>query len=157
VEEVKAIGAFLLTILSFPVSIFPQLVCAGKDCDLSKACKAEQAPANLTLGTDRLVRGTVNDPSGASFGVDFEAQLRKQSTGQVLIASRLDDHGRFEFGNVAAGTYRVIVVMKRDGVAKRFGFDQASQLTCSGQTACELKIVLPVGSTDRPENYCSPK
>jgi hypothetical protein len=157
VEEVKALLALPILLCSLSVPVFGQIVCVGK-CDFSVTCKAEKAPANFILPSDRIVRGRVVDQSGAPFDGRYQVQLREMRTGKILVANTLDSDGRFDVEKIAAGQYRLIVVRMENGVAKRLrGFDQPSHVECVGESVCETKIVLPVGSTDRPEDFCDPK
>ena len=153
----KALFVLPLLLSSLSVSAFGQIVCGPGGCDFSVACEREKAPANFTLASERVVRGQVVDPSGAPFDPRHQVQLREVPTGRVLVAAGLDSHGQFDLGKTAPGGYRLIVVLMENGVAKRFGFDQPSHVDCVGETVCETRVVLPVGATDRPENFCSPK
>jgi hypothetical protein len=157
VEEVKALFALPILFFSFSVSVFGQLVCTNEKCDVSAACEREKAPANFVLPSDRTVRGQVVDPSGAPLDSRHQVQLRDVPTGKILVAVNLDGYGRFDLGKTASDEYRLIVVEIKNGVAKRFGFDQPSHVDCVGETVCETRVVLPVGATDRPENFCDPK
>ena len=152
----KRLLALPILLYSLSVPVFGQIVCVGQ-CDFSGTCEAERAPANFILSSGRIVLGQIVDPSGAAFDARYQVQLREVRTGKILVAKALDNQGRFDLGNTGAGQYRLIVVRMENGVAKRFGFDQPSHVYCVGEKVCETRIVLPIGTTDRPENFCSPK
>jgi hypothetical protein len=155
---VKGKFAFSILFFSTTVSLYGQLVCTTPHCDnIQAACKSEKAPANLVLSFDRVLRGQVVDITGAPFDSRYRVQLRDVSVGRILKELSLDSQGRFNFGETVSGNYRLIVVQIENGEAKRFGFNQSAHIVCVGDKECEAKVVLPVGSTDLPENYCSPK
>ncbi len=123
-----------------------------------EACAKEAAPANFHLAAEEAVDGVVRDQSGASFSGGVAVQLRDPNSGSVLRTVDVDKNGRFEFGEVDAGTYRLIVVKLEAGRALRLApFDQPREVKCESNTGCDLVVVPIVHGTDNPIDYCGPK
>ena len=120
-------------------------------------CAKEPHPSNLTLLVDAQLSGVVLDPSGGVLPAGYVVQLRDFTSKAVLKTAVLQNQGRFELGSVPHGKYRFIVVQMKNGVATRFGFEQPVQLMCKATNVCNLRVILPVGGTDRLENFCSPQ
>lgn len=138
-----------------------QVACVGTDAQCreaqKKTCADEKAPANLLLPTKAVVTGRVSDVTGAPLGLGFWVQLRTPDVSTVSRTVSLDVTGRFVFGVIEPGSYRIIVVQIRNGLSQRFGFEQPKELQCKGEKACELKVVLQAAGTDHRVNFCSPK
>jgi hypothetical protein len=123
-----------------------------------EVCAKEAAPTNFHLAAEEAVDGVVRDQSGASFSGGVAVQLRDPNSGSVLGTVDIDKKGRFEFGKIDAGTYRLIVVKLEAGKAVRLkGFDQPREVKCEGKTGCDLVVVPIVHGSDNTIDYCGPK
>lgn len=150
----------LISMLGSSSFLFTQTVCIGtvaKCREQLQLCASEPAPANLELSEDKIVTGTVLDPSGATFN-EVEIELRTPKT-SVVLQSTEAKNGKFDVGKVKAGSYRLIVVSRSSsGLQRLKGWNQATRFACKGGTTnCELTFMLTLHGTDNPIDYCPPK
>ncbi|HEX4039464.1 MAG TPA: carboxypeptidase regulatory-like domain-containing protein [Acidobacteriaceae bacterium] len=141
--------------------LFSQTVCNGavEQCREAqrRVCASEKAPANLKLSGSRIVEGEVIDQTGAKFA-QVVVQLRSPSSDQVLRTATASD-GEFDFGELPAGSYRLIVLrMEKSGPERLKMFDQPVSLLCAGSIPqCRLSVIPKLHGTDDPIDSCPPK
>jgi hypothetical protein len=102
-----------------------QLVQVGADTTRYCDKLAEQLTPNLQLAVRTHVFGSIVDPSGAPFARS-KVILRRYISAKRQIPSRTvtsDESGHFDFGNVAAGKYRLLPATTR-------AFQQPKRLAC---------------------------
>jgi hypothetical protein len=123
----------------------------------SYKCEDERVQANLHIEYPVEFHGVVHDPSGATFS-QIILQLRKPHEATALKSAAVDEKGRFDFGIVPSGEFRLVPTkFESNKVTRVPGFDPPRSLTCSSSKVCELQIVLPVRATDQPYTFCPPK
>lgn len=123
----------------------------------SYKCEDEQVRPNLHMAEAANVSGTVLDPSGAKFS-KIVLQIQNPHNTWVLMSTAVNDKGEFDFGPVPPGEFRLVPVKLVDGKATRVpGFDPPGNLNCFDGKICELRITLPVRTTDQPFEYCPPR
>jgi hypothetical protein len=131
-----------------PGTMRSQIVQANADntryCDRLE----EHLTPNLQLTSRTHVFGSITDASGAPF-VDSKVILRRYISAKQQIPLRTttsDESGHFDFGNVAAGRYRLLPAPTR-------AFNQPERLACK-EKECQLDLVLQPNPTDMPESNC---
>jgi hypothetical protein len=123
----------------------------------SHPCEDEQVRPNLHMGESASVSGTVLDESGAAVS-RIILRIQNPHNTWVLMSTPVNDKGEFDFGQVPAGEFRLVPVNLVDGKATRVsGFDPPRSLTCFDGKKCELRVILPVRSTDLPYGNCPPR
>jgi hypothetical protein len=111
--------------------------------------KIENVNPNLTVQKAVRIFGTVEDQSGAPFR-NSRMELRKYVSPRKQVSVRVlstDAHGRFDFGPVEPGKFRLLASPNRQ-------FQQPSALQCHDGPSCELDIKLVVNSTDQLDASC---
>ena len=152
----------LIAILGSSGLLFSQTICTGtvEECrEMQKQlCADEKAQANLELSDSTSVEGTVVDQTGAKFETGVAVQLRSPKTGAVLQSASVAN-GEFHFGQILAGSYRLIVVKTTPSGAERLKmFDQPRSLVCQANgPVCILSVMPRVHGTDNPIDTCPPR
>jgi hypothetical protein len=144
---------------------FSQTICLGSDgkpCPPGwemQLCDDEIVTSNLFVAKPVKLIGVLFDPTGAP--ITFEKtfiQIRDSQSKIVLLSTQLDVKGRFDLGTVPAGNYRFLAVWIKEGKIKRLPLaDQPTDLFCSDETECVLRIVIRFHGTDNPIDFCPPK
>jgi hypothetical protein len=120
-------------------------------------CEDERVLPNLHLAKPVQLTGIVVDGSGAKF-TGISMQLEKAHASKELITVVVDDKGRFDFGTVSPGEFRLLPVKLQNGKSARVpGFDPPPSSSCFDDKICELRVVLPARPTDMPYTFCPPK
>jgi hypothetical protein len=143
------------------------IVLAGFGCSFSSSlpaqltgsykCEEEQVRPNLHMGESASVSGTVLDESGATFS-QIILRIQNPHNTWVLMSTNVNDKGKFDFGQVPVGEFRLVPVKLVDGKGTRVsGFDPPRSLTCFDGKKCELRVILPARPTDLPYGNCPPK
>lgn len=117
---------------------------ASDDC-----LEPEPLSPNLELRNDTMIRGRIEDQSGAPLRKS-PIELRSYiSPAEQTVVKRLstDDDGRYNLGLVKHGSYRLLLSPHR-------GFQQPANLECRGQKSCVLETVLIVNPSDLPAASC---
>jgi hypothetical protein len=126
------------------VSIGPQ--------DPNYCQKVERILPNLILKQNAHVYGVVSEDAENPI-VRREVVLksyRSPSNERILRTVQTDDVGRFDFGDLVAGRYRLVASWTR-------AFRQPNQLQCPKSSDCDLSIQLKALPTDGPDSVCPVK
>ena len=111
-------------------------------------CSDEVAQPNLKLESATDFSGVIKDQTGAPFE-NSKVQLRIQKPDGTQTPYRTvttDKQGRFDFGTVAPGTYRLLPAPHR-------GFKQPDMVLCP-RGNCEVNLVIKANKTDQPFAGC---
>ncbi len=111
-------------------------------------CNEEIVRPNLKLESPTKFIGTIKDETGAPFE-NSKVELRIQKPDGTQTPYRTvttDNQGRFDFGTVVAGTYRLLASPHR-------GFKQPEQVLCP-RGKCEVNLVIKANKTDQPFAGC---
>lgn len=111
-------------------------------------CSDEVVQPNLKLSSATEFFGVIKDPTGAPFeNSKIELRIQKPDGSQTPYKTvTTDKQGRFSFGTVPAGVYRLLVSPNR-------GFRQPELVLCP-RGKCDVSLVLKVNGTDRPFANC---
>jgi 5-hydroxyisourate hydrolase-like protein (transthyretin family) len=142
--QIAVIGAFAAMLCT---AAWPQLVQVGAD-DPDYCYKVEKIRPNLVLKNSTHITGRLTDQTTAPFE-NSKVQLRKyvSERDQAPVKSvTTDKDGRFDFGLLEAGEYRLLASPSR-------AFAQPQELHCAEKT-CELQITLKVNPTDQVTSQC---
>ena len=113
----------------------------------SHSCAQERVKPNLRIESDSSFSGLLHDETGAPF---VHSKLRLIEADRTLTAET-DASGRFGFGHLHAGQYRLLASSSR-------AFAQPEGLTCEAKEAvCFKVIVLKVNPTDSEYSECPAK
>jgi len=159
----------VIVLVATPYVSWPQFV--GYPCNGTKAeCAAkfdqycrttEDRGPNLLVPRKTRIWGVLIDPTGAEFahpepGLTVEVRDLKAST--VIASGQVSQMGTFEVGEVAPGSYRLIVVLMIDGKRTRFrNWKQPDNLACPESGECTLAALLRPGGTDNVIDFCPPE
>jgi hypothetical protein len=123
----------------------------------SYKCEDERVSPNLHVAQSANVSGIVLDGSGVAF-THISLQIQNPRNAKPLLTATVDEKGRFDFGYVPPGEFRLVPVQILNGkFIKVPGFDPPHSVTCSSDKICELRITLPTRPTDLPYANCPPK
>jgi hypothetical protein len=115
--------------------------------------KVERIRPNLILRQSTHVYGLITDVVESPL-VRQEVVLRSwlsQANQQTVRSLSTDDFGRFDFGKVEPGRYRLLASATR-------GFRQPGMPKCQDGTQCDLEIKLVAPPhTDGPDSICPVK
>ena len=104
-------------ILLLSATLRSQIICLPSgNC----SCENEKVSANLTISNPVKLTGSLIDPSRAP--IQFSGtiiQVGNPKNDEVLFSAELDQHGRFDFGIVPAGKYRLIAFRMEGKKARR--------------------------------------
>jgi hypothetical protein len=145
-----------LSMLLLPANLQCQFICTtAGNC----SCENEKVLPNLTIANRAKLTGVLFDPSAAPIQFNKTViQVRNPKNNKVLFSAVLDDKGRFDFGTVPIGTFRLIALWEQGTNVRRLPlFDQPKPVLCSGENECHLEIVLTMHGTDQPFEFCPPK
>lgn len=142
----------LLVVLLSPASIRGQLL-------QYLPCEREIVTPNLTIARPVKLTGSISDRTGAPIQLNGTTiEVRKPWKKKVLFSAIVDEQGRFDFGLVPAGKFRLVTFWMEGKRVRRLPlFDQPKPATCSGETECQLNIVLELHATDQQFEFCPPK
>jgi hypothetical protein len=145
----------LRVIIGIILSITPstgQVVWIGRvDPDFCRKILAhEKIQPNLELHKPAHLLGTITDV--ADNPIMYSAvELREYISRNKQVSRKkvtTDAYGRFDFGMVQAGKYRLLAFPTR-------AFRQPVKLECpSGESTCNLKFWIQVNATDQPDEGC---
>jgi hypothetical protein len=154
-NQLRKIVLIAATLIS-PSMLFSQWACLAPPCH---PCDDEIIKPNLSVAKPTRLRGTLFDPTGAAITYEkASVQVRDSKSKTVLVSARLDEQGRFDLGRVRVGEYRFLAVLLKDGEVRRLPLaDQPTDLSCSDETECNLRIVIHFHGTDNPISGCPPK
>jgi hypothetical protein len=145
-----------ISTLLIPANLYCQLIC---NPTAICSCDKEEVSPNLTIASPVKLTGALYDASGAP--IQFHKtiiQMRNAKNNKVLLSTVLDEKGRFDLGNVPAGRFRLIAMWEKEKEVVRLPlFDQPKPVSCSGENACHLDIVLALHGTDQRFESCPPK
>ena len=120
-------------------------------------CEDEHVSSNFRVEHAVEVHGVVLDASGTTFS-QITLQLRSLHDSSVLKSAAVDEKGKFDFGIVPSGEFRLVPAKFENNKIMRVpGFDPPHTVICSSDKACELQLLLPVRPTDLPYTFCPPK
>lgn len=111
-----------LPVPGYADAVYPDVACAGSDCDLGAATAVtvtDGGVSSITLEIEEgsEIRGTVVDAvSGDPFGNDEAVVKLVDADNETLAATRTDEDGAFTLGAFPAGSYYV-----RTSMAGRYG------------------------------------
>jgi hypothetical protein len=154
--KIWAQRCLIFTFLVLPANLQCQLICLlNGNC----SCENEKVSPNLTITTPVTLTGVIYDASGATILFDKTLiQIRNPKSNQVLFSAALDEKGRFNLGNVPAGSFRLVALWAQEKKLRRLPlFDQPKQAVCSSRSECHLEIILALHGTDLPYEFCPPK
>lgn len=150
----RIVAAFVLFLL-FIGAAHSQVVEVGKDrksgtsSGSNEYCASiEPLRPNLVLTADATVQGRVTDQTSAPFKkspVELKRFISESNQERVKKVST-DADGKFDFGTVKRGKYRLLLSPNR-------AFKQPEMLECSSRT-CKLDAVLIVNPTDQSASSC---
>lgn len=113
-------GSNFEPISGYTDAVYPDVACAGRDCDLSAATQVTVTQNNtetvqIEIATGSNISGTVIDQATTNPVGDVVVKL-VDGTNEVLAATITDDSGNYTFGAFPVGTYYV-----RTSAAGRYG------------------------------------
>ena len=108
----------------------------------------ETITPNLRVARQSHIFGVVGDASGETWKRSpVELKIYVSNTKQIFMKKVItDESGKFDLGNVDAGSYRILASPTR-------AFKQPSPQVCE-QHECSLRIMLSPASTDQPTFNC---
>ena len=112
-------------------------------------CAEEVVQPNLDVKSRQRIFGQLKEPTGAAFE-DSKVLLRKQTEKGKFVDYRstlTDKDGRFDLKLVEPGRYRLLPAPNR-------GWKQPRRIACSGESECEVNMVLELNPTDQPFAGC---
>jgi hypothetical protein len=146
----------VLAIFLLPVGLHGQLICLPTgNC----SCENEKVFPNLTIARPVKLTGSLSDQTGEPIQFNMTTiQVRDPWKNTVLFSAVLDGRGRFDFGTIPAGKYRLVAFWMEEKRVRRLPLlDQPKPVSCSGEGDCKLEIVLAMHATDQQFEFCPPK
>ncbi len=109
-------------------------------------CHSEEVEPNLVVRGEAVLTGRLFDQTGAPF--DGLALQLRNSGERPIRRVKTDKTGRFDFGKVKAGHYRLVAMSR--------AWQQPTGLACD-KRSCSLHVVLRANPTDLPYAACPPR
>jgi hypothetical protein len=172
-NTIRRLQALLAVVVFFAISAkaHGQVVCIdnrGNPCsaaEIKKKCTEEKVQPNLTLAKATKVSGVLLDGTGTPvdfdrtmFGMKTVLQVRDLKTNEVLYTAPLLEMGRFEFGTIPAGQFRLLAVWTKGSEVSRLPLaDEPKAMSCSDAPECQVTAVIHFHGTDDFYDSCPPK
>jgi hypothetical protein len=117
---------------------------------LISSCDAEQVTPNLDLIAERSFSGKLSDVSGEMMP-HYPLELRLGTSKKPFRFANTDDAGKFQFKDVPAGRYRLIL--------KTRAFKQPTGMFCPADAGrpCDLNVMVQVQDADHAYSQCPPR
>jgi len=122
-------------------------------------CEREVITPNLIVAKPVKLTGTISTRAGQLIHLNGTTiQVRKPWKNKVLFSAIVDEQGRFDFGVIPAGKFRLVTFWMEGKRVRRLPlFDQPKLMSCSNDNECQLKIELEMHATDEQFEFCPPK